>query len=945
MASTIQLKRSAQSGKVPDTGSLNLGELAINTYDGKIYFKKSGSIESVESVVTTNSTVTGSIRLEGTGSFGSLKVNDTLTINHGEAIISGSALVTSDLTILGAVNARQFNIGIISSSILYTSGSNKFGDTTDDTHQFTGSVTVTGSLYLNGVALGGSSNSGSFTGSFSGDGSGLRGVVSDDIPRDGWDYDSNSSASISDFNDVSDKYFIDFEQSQSTAVGTPVGFKGFLTNVSGSTQILPTLDSIDFIVGDTLVASIGASGIQAQPTAGTVSGSSQLTSSYDSRYVLSGSITQTTWDNIASKPGGIISGSSQLTSSVLATTGSNTFVGTQTLSGSIIPATDNTYDLGSATYQWRDIYVSSGSLYIDGTKVLGSTGNELQITTDVGQSIKILEAGSDSIILQSADGDIQLKTSGGGNLLFDPTTGLIDVRGTLQIQDGNKITSSGGLGVVFGNNILVSGSIESTGTINGINLSTFSSSVATQISTIQTKTGSFATTGSNSFIGNQNISGTIFLTGSIIPSGSFIYDLGSETNSFRDLFLSTGSIRFHNPDGTEQGRITVDARSGDISLLKTAGLTNEQKATIGQGNINPDFLSAVSASNLFVQNKIVLPIGGTVHGINLNVFSSSVSSTILNQNAATSSYETKGRGIISGSSQLNNASIENLTVINLTTVNETASVIFSSGSNRFGDFGDDTHSFTGSVQISGSFTLVGSSTATFYNGTINSTNGVVSGSSQITYANISSIPGGIVSGSSQTIANLPTGVVSGSTQTIANLPTGTISGSSQINVMSTTNIARLATTGSNTFSAQQTISSSAEGLYISSAGSAQTLRLSSTTNNNTLFRMNNFNNNFYDIQNQPSNNSLVIDYNDTTRLEITSGGTVQPGANGTQDLGSAALRWSTIYTSDLSLNNGIGDWTIVEGEDDLFLYNNKKGKVYKFALTEVDPIVATPKKS
>ena len=107
MASTIQLKRSAQTGKVPDTGSLNLGELAINTYDGKIYFKKSGSIESVESVLTTNSVVTGSIRLEGTGSFGSLKVNDTLTINHGEAIISGSALVTSDLTILGAVNARQ----------------------------------------------------------------------------------------------------------------------------------------------------------------------------------------------------------------------------------------------------------------------------------------------------------------------------------------------------------------------------------------------------------------------------------------------------------------------------------------------------------------------------------------------------------------------------------------------------------------------------------------------------------------------------------------------------------------------------------------------------------------------------------------------------------------------------------------------------------------------
>jgi hypothetical protein len=154
MASIVQLKRSALSGKVPDTGSLNLGELAVNTYDGKIYFKKSGSIESVESVLTTNSVVTGSIRLEGTGSFGSLKVNDTLTVNHGVSVISGSLGITSDLTVLGSVNARQFNISVISSSILFQSGSTKFGDTSDDTHQFTGSVSINGSFLVNGAEVG-----------------------------------------------------------------------------------------------------------------------------------------------------------------------------------------------------------------------------------------------------------------------------------------------------------------------------------------------------------------------------------------------------------------------------------------------------------------------------------------------------------------------------------------------------------------------------------------------------------------------------------------------------------------------------------------------------------------------------------------------------------------------------------------------------------------------
>ena len=78
-----------------------------------------------------------------------------------------------------------------------------------------------------------------------------------------------------------------------------------------------------------------------------------------------------------------------------------------------------------------------------------------------------------------------------------------------------------------------------------------------------------------------------------------------------------------------------------------------------------------------------------------------------------------------------------------------------------------------------------------------------------------------------------------------------------------------------------------------------------------------------------------------TGLEVT--GDILPEANGTRDLGSASLRWQNIYTSDLNLSNGIGDYTVVEGEEDLFLYNNKSGKVFKFALIEVDPSEATPK--
>ena len=45
----IRLRRSATAGAIPTTSALNLGELAINTYDGKLYLKK--SVSGTESIV------------------------------------------------------------------------------------------------------------------------------------------------------------------------------------------------------------------------------------------------------------------------------------------------------------------------------------------------------------------------------------------------------------------------------------------------------------------------------------------------------------------------------------------------------------------------------------------------------------------------------------------------------------------------------------------------------------------------------------------------------------------------------------------------------------------------------------------------------------------------------------------------------------------------------
>lgn len=47
MTQTVKLKRSATQGAAPSTSDLALGEVAINTYDGKMYIKKNDGSDSI----------------------------------------------------------------------------------------------------------------------------------------------------------------------------------------------------------------------------------------------------------------------------------------------------------------------------------------------------------------------------------------------------------------------------------------------------------------------------------------------------------------------------------------------------------------------------------------------------------------------------------------------------------------------------------------------------------------------------------------------------------------------------------------------------------------------------------------------------------------------------------------------------------------------------------
>jgi len=100
---------------------------------------------------------------------GSLNVSGTTDL-IGSASVSGSMRISGTFEVLGTASISHLITTYESSSIIFASGSTKFGDDTSDTHERTGSMTISGSLFSTNI-------SGTFSGSYKGDASGLTGTV------------------------------------------------------------------------------------------------------------------------------------------------------------------------------------------------------------------------------------------------------------------------------------------------------------------------------------------------------------------------------------------------------------------------------------------------------------------------------------------------------------------------------------------------------------------------------------------------------------------------------------------------------------------------------------------------------------------------------------------------------------------------------------------------
>jgi hypothetical protein len=240
---------------------------------------------------------------------------------------------------------------------------------------------------------------------------------------------------------------------------------------------------------------------------------------------------------------------SYISSSIFATTGSNTFRGNQTVSGSIIPGgpyTNNTssYDLGSATAAWRDLYVSNGSIKM----ISGSSTATIQYT-------------SGSIVFTG--GPVTLpsnSTSPTASLALTASTAdNFTVRGNLTASIISATDNGNGTNFKVGDDIWL-------GDINTADTLGLKGQFDATKGYIKFGSGS-----SNPILGSGGTN-TLQLTGSLgLASGSLTITTGSITMPNRPAFSVYGSGTTNNLTTTQNGDGTLNSNNFTVTYSQGSG--------------------------------------------------------------------------------------------------------------------------------------------------------------------------------------------------------------------------------------------------------------------------------------------------------------------------------------------------------------------------------------
>ena len=180
----------------------------------------------------------------------------------------------------------------------------------------------------------------------------------------------------------------------------------------------------------------------------------------------------------------------------LAVTSTTTMGGNLTMTGHILPSANVTYDLGSTTKMWRDVYIGPGSLYINGKKVIEDDSGTISVTTDANEDLKFTTSGTGTLKLISGNGisitgeinatsgDIQIgdHIDMNSSLIKELATPVssTDAANKAYVDSTSASAVTGGTNAVsgttgaFSSNVTVSGNLTVSGTTTTVNSETVS---------------------------------------------------------------------------------------------------------------------------------------------------------------------------------------------------------------------------------------------------------------------------------------------------------------------------------------------------------------------------------------------------------------------------------------------------------------------------------------
>ena len=130
---TISIGQSVSSGSNVTFNTITANRVIIDS--GSLILSGSNHTIQFQSSSFSTAIISGSFTLGGT-----LNVGNNLTTNR-------------NLTIQGRLTAKHIHSQVSESFTLFESGSTRFGDTSDDTHQFSGSVIMSGSILFDNTNI------------------------------------------------------------------------------------------------------------------------------------------------------------------------------------------------------------------------------------------------------------------------------------------------------------------------------------------------------------------------------------------------------------------------------------------------------------------------------------------------------------------------------------------------------------------------------------------------------------------------------------------------------------------------------------------------------------------------------------------------------------------------------------------------------------------------